>query len=190
MSVCAPFPWAVELAARPATSATIAGNRGAAMRDAPSPARFTPPATKPVTVTPAPGSGQRPARVQAPAGTHKGRRQSMPRAGCRALGACSPTSSSIEVSSRVRFGRWFAAENAVNQRCQILTRHARPCAGHPRLSSSDVTASKTWMAGTSPAMTGRRPDNALTQPAFAVERAHQLIGRVADVVAAAARSGR
>src|SRR5207237_6264367 len=30
-------------------------------------------------------------------------------------------------------------------------RHARPCAGHPRLSSS--RESKTWMAGTSPAMT-------------------------------------
>jgi toxin ParE1/3/4 len=33
-------------------------------------------------------------------------------------------------------------------------------------------------------------ENALTQPTFAVERAHQLIGRVADVVSAAARSGR
>src|SRR6185312_6060221 len=33
------------------------------------------------------------------------------------------------------------------------TRHARPCAGHPRLSS--VTAGKTWMAGTSPATTKR-----------------------------------
>jgi hypothetical protein len=29
-------------------------------------------------------------------------------------------------------------------------RHARPCAGHPRLS---FLPSKTWMAGTSPAMT-------------------------------------
>jgi hypothetical protein len=30
-------------------------------------------------------------------------------------------------------------------------RHARPCAGHPRLSPQQQ--SKTWMAGTSPAMT-------------------------------------
>src|SRR6185295_2080354 len=30
-----------------------------------------------------------------------------------------------------------------------LSRHARPCAGHPRFS----LPSKTWMAGTSPAMT-------------------------------------
>src|SRR6267378_1891348 len=29
--------------------------------------------------------------------------------------------------------------------------HARPCAGHPRLNS--IAARKTWMAGTSPAMT-------------------------------------
>ena len=33
-----------------------------------------------------------------------------------------------------------------------LTRHARPRAGHPRLGGA--TAPKTWMAGTSPAMTG------------------------------------
>jgi hypothetical protein len=32
-----------------------------------------------------------------------------------------------------------------------LARHARPCAGHPRPCS--LTARKTWMAGTSPAMT-------------------------------------
>jgi hypothetical protein len=31
-----------------------------------------------------------------------------------------------------------------------LTRHARPCAGHPRLT---YQRNKTWMAGTSPAMT-------------------------------------
>jgi hypothetical protein len=35
---------------------------------------------------------------------------------------------------------------------QPLGRHARPCAGHPRLSCNSAT-SKTWMAGTSPAMT-------------------------------------
>src|SRR4051812_36225716 len=33
----------------------------------------------------------------------------------------------------------------------VLARHARPCAGHPRLDS--LAARKTWMAGTSPAMT-------------------------------------
>src|SRR5947209_20635126 len=32
-------------------------------------------------------------------------------------------------------------------------RHARPCAAHPRLAS--LGAAKTWMAGTSPAMTAR-----------------------------------
>jgi hypothetical protein len=30
-------------------------------------------------------------------------------------------------------------------------RHARPCAGHPRLEA--IALEKTWMAGTSPAMT-------------------------------------
>src|ERR1700716_1747251 len=34
---------------------------------------------------------------------------------------------------------------------QTLTRYARPCAGHPRLKSRGKA--KTWMAGTSPAMT-------------------------------------
>src|SRR5580693_3025583 len=34
---------------------------------------------------------------------------------------------------------------------RLVPRHARPCAGHPRLSAS--AKSKTWMAGTSPAMT-------------------------------------
>src|SRR5258705_11405642 len=33
-------------------------------------------------------------------------------------------------------------------------RHARACPGHPRLNASART--KTWMAGTSPAMTNRR----------------------------------
>jgi hypothetical protein len=36
---------------------------------------------------------------------------------------------------------------------ELKVRHARPYAGHPRLSSFSVAASKTWMAGTSPAMT-------------------------------------
>jgi hypothetical protein len=34
-------------------------------------------------------------------------------------------------------------------------RHARPCAGHPRLQT--IAARKSWMAGTSPAMTAERP---------------------------------
>ena len=37
-----------------------------------------------------------------------------------------------------------------------LRRHARPCAGHPRLCSRCAT--KTWMAGTSPAMTRKTND--------------------------------
>src|SRR5215207_7994296 len=36
----------------------------------------------------------------------------------------------------------------------VLARHARPCAGHPRLDS--LAARKTWMAGTSPAITKKR----------------------------------
>src|SRR5438477_10784391 len=39
------------------------------------------------------------------------------------------------------------------QPSQCLTRHARAWRGHPRLRSR--VESKTWMAGTSPAMTGR-----------------------------------
>src|SRR5438874_10155129 len=34
----------------------------------------------------------------------------------------------------------------------LLSRHARACRGHPRLS---FAGSKAWMAGTSPAMTGK-----------------------------------
>src|SRR6202021_947044 len=34
-------------------------------------------------------------------------------------------------------------------------RHARPCAGHPRLKNR--SKEKTWMAGTSPAMTASPP---------------------------------
>src|SRR5262249_26293854 len=46
-------------------------------------------------------------------------------------------------------------------------RHARPCAGHPRLRAPAQT--KTWMAGTSPAMTVRNGPN--TDYARAVPRA-------------------
>jgi hypothetical protein len=35
---------------------------------------------------------------------------------------------------------------------ELISRKARPCAGHPRLKAPRVT--KSWMAGTSPAMTG------------------------------------
>jgi hypothetical protein len=51
------------------------------------------------------------------------------------------------------FGRNLSlTQNAVNEteRCNE-TRHARPCAGYPRLGFTQ--ARKTWMAGTSPAMT-------------------------------------
>src|SRR5947209_5576853 len=37
---------------------------------------------------------------------------------------------------------------------QTIARHARACPGHPRLSG--IAAIKTWMAGTSPAMTTER----------------------------------
>src|SRR5208282_4801661 len=49
----------------------------------------------------------------------------------------------------------FAARSVsvLYQRSQILTRHARARRGHPRLKAR--VESKTWMAGTSPAMTTR-----------------------------------
>jgi hypothetical protein len=43
-------------------------------------------------------------------------------------------------------------QNAVNEIGHFpSTRHARPCAGHPRLRFDQPR--KTWMAGTSPALT-------------------------------------
>jgi hypothetical protein len=46
-------------------------------------------------------------------------------------------------------------QNAVNEMGLFgKIRHARPCAGHPRLAGA--AARKTWMAGTSPAMTKKR----------------------------------
>jgi hypothetical protein len=57
---------------------------------------------------------------------------------------------------------WSRAENlgttrahrAARSRRRICTvRHAWPCAGHPRLSGASTR--KTWMAGTSPAMTNK-----------------------------------
>src|SRR6185437_5081588 len=48
-------------------------------------------------------------------------------------------------------GKMFAPFRRVRAKsCSTHHRHARPCAGHPRLFSS---VDKTWMAGTSPAMT-------------------------------------
>src|SRR5262249_23522361 len=40
---------------------------------------------------------------------------------------------------------------------KVLCRHARPCAGHPRLFSL-VAEGRTWMAGASPAMTAERAE--------------------------------
>jgi hypothetical protein len=48
--------------------------------------------------------------------------------------------------------KWFppsSREHRFGEGCAI-SRHARPCAGHPRL---DHNNRKTWMGGTSPAMT-------------------------------------
>src|SRR6185437_14001406 len=48
-------------------------------------------------------------------------------------------------------GKMFAPFRRVCAKsCSTHHRHARPCAGHPRLFSS---VDKAWMAGTSPAMT-------------------------------------
>ncbi len=49
----------------------------------------------------------------------------------------------------------------------FLTRHARPCAGHPRLPSA-IAANKTWMAGSSPAMT--KSDDCLARPSARICR--------------------
>src|SRR5450756_1132893 len=49
-------------------------------------------------------------------------------------------------------------------------RHARPCAGHPRLRCS--RARKPWMAGTSPAMTKKR----IRFPAFRKSLVGRLLG--------------
>src|SRR5690348_14415448 len=51
------------------------------------------------------------------------------------------------VSGSDMSGRWGWAGRIATS----LHRHARPCAGHPRL--HDIAATKTWMAGSSPAMT-------------------------------------
>src|SRR5208282_3553833 len=52
---------------------------------------------------------------------------------------------------REEIGRSMPLSNLLYQPSQILTRHARARRGHPRL--VERVKSKTWMAGTSPAMT-------------------------------------
>src|SRR3954451_20126719 len=64
---------------------------------------------------------------------------------------------------------------------EFLFRHARPCAGHPRLPS---LLDKTWMAGTSPAMTAcenvaSRLVSSSSEPAQ--RRLGDLLGRNAEV---------
>src|ERR1700681_1945115 len=51
----------------------------------------------------------------------------------------------------------FESELASARSVRLLptVRHAGPCAGHPRL--KNLVARRTWMAGTSPAMTGESP---------------------------------
>src|SRR5215467_6477494 len=54
-------------------------------------------------------------------------------------------------AKRRRVGK--GAGTALYQYARLSTRHARACRGHPRLKSG--ARPKTWMAGTSPAMTWR-----------------------------------
>src|SRR5262249_14724230 len=51
-------------------------------------------------------------------------------------------------------------------------RHARPCAGHPRLGASHA---ETWMGGTSPAMTKSGKSDMTDE--ITIERAQELIDR-------------
>src|SRR6202011_2594959 len=57
---------------------------------------------------------------------------------------------SMGVSPGFLIGRTICHVPHVRYICSSV-RHARPCAGHPR--PSCLHAVKTWMAGTSPAMT-------------------------------------
>src|SRR5882724_10913534 len=62
-----------------------------------------------------------------------------------------------------------------------LLRHARACPGHPRLTS--LKAPKTWMAGTSPAMTEHRGSTLLEdQPAHEIPLAQGHAVGTQDVV--------
>src|SRR5258706_10423202 len=65
--------------------------------------------------------------------------------------------------------------------------HARPCAGHPRLCR--LTRSKTWMAGTSPAMTILR--NIAPTQAFAMAATNRpsVADRTRPIAAGAAVVG-
>jgi hypothetical protein len=56
-----------------------------------------------------------------------------------------PTARSISPMNR------FVSLRCLIPTSESLTRHARACRGHPRLTNH--ATSKTWMAGTSPAMT-------------------------------------
>src|SRR3984893_6024909 len=59
---------------------------------------------------------------------------------------------------------------------QSQTRHARPCAGHPRLNST--AARKTWMAGTSPAMTKRDSEITVAQSPASWFEMHGIAARL------------
>ncbi len=63
-----------------------------------------------------------------------------------------PTAPSSTSRSSSRTDGAVAAPTSSRRR-GVTHRHARPCAGHPR--PFEITAGKTWMAGTSPAMTMR-----------------------------------
>src|SRR4051812_5358836 len=82
------------------------------------------------------------------------------------------------------------------------TRHARPCAGHPRLYF--LQARKTWMAGTSPAMTndveqlsrlprssssGAHTRDPLAHPPYELRVAGGLIERLVELQDFARRPG-
>src|SRR6266496_693033 len=73
--------------------------------------------------------------------------------------------SSIPTSSRR--SSECVARAIFNERWIKLSRHARPCAGHPRLSWD---ATRTWMAGTSPAMTADREGGRLPAGIIEIER--------------------
>ena len=87
---------------------------------------------------------------------------------------------------RSRSGEWAAvvAQILVDRHRVSLfpERHARTCRGHPRLSDG-TSASKAWMAGTSPAMTQQKwlntetPRRSAAEPASGTDR-HYLSGDI------------
>src|SRR5882757_10629253 len=68
-----------------------------------------------------------------------------------------------------------------------MSRHARPCAGHPRLYNRK--ASKSWMAGTSPAMTERLIQRATAKYNDPPHRYPDRADRDPDVVAVVGDDG-